>query len=218
MRFCFILLLTMPTFAASAPPVSATSHAKTVVRVDVKSGKLIRAVVAPPAAAIAPKQLSDMVDRIAKQGGVEAPLVHSVIQAESNYNPSAVSTKGAQGIMQLIPATARRFGVTDVFDPEENIEGGVKYLRFLLDYYRGDYTRAIAAYNAGEGAVDKYNGVPPYAETQGYVRNVAKNLTAQRTREAAASTRSAQPATAEARPHIQARIGTDGLRYYETTP
>jgi soluble lytic murein transglycosylase-like protein len=208
----------MPIFAAPAPPVSAASHAKTVVRVDVKSGKLIRAVVAPPATAIAPKQLSDMVDRIAKQGGVEAPLVHSVILAESNYNPGAVSTKGAQGIMQLIPSTARRFGVNDVFDPEENIVGGVKYLRFLLDYYQGDYTRAIAAYNAGEAAVDKYNGVPPYAETRGYVRNVAKNLTAQRNKQAAASAQLAQPVSAEARPHIQTRVGADGLRYYESTP
>lgn len=203
----------MPTFAASAPPVSVPAHVKTVVRVDVKSGRLIRAVVAPPAPAIPPKQLSDMVDRIAHQSGVEAPLVHSVIQAESNYNPGAVSNKGAQGIMQLIPATARRFGVNDVFDPEENIAGGVKYLRFLLDYYQGDYTKAIAAYNAGEGAVDKYNGVPPYAETQGYVRNVAKNLTAQRNKQAPA-----QPASAEVRPHIQTRIGADGLTYYETTP
>ncbi len=205
----------MPTFAASAPPVSAPVHAKTVVRVDVRNGKLMRAVVAPPAPAIAPKQLSDMVDRIAQESGVEAPLVHSVIQAESNYNPSAVSNKGAQGIMQLIPSTARRFGVNDAFDPEENIAGGVKYLRFLLDYYQGDYTKAIAAYNAGEGAVDKYNGVPPYAETQGYVKNVAKNLTAQRSKAAASLV---QPAPAETRPRIQARVGADGLRYYETTP
>ena len=205
----------MPTFAASAPAVPAPVHAKTVVRVDVKSGRLIRAVVAPPAPSIAPKQLSDMVDRIAKQGGVEAPLVHSVIQAESNYNPAAVSNKGAQGIMQLIPSTAQRFGVSNAFDPEENIAGGVKYLKFLLDYYQGDYTKAIAAYNAGEGAVDKYNGVPPYAETQGYVRNVAKNLTAQRSKQAASSS---QPASVETRPHIQARVGADGLTYYETTP
>jgi len=188
------------------------AHAKTVVRVDVKSGKLIRAVVAPPAPVIASKQLTEMVDRIAHQSGVEAPLVHSVIQAESNYNPSAVSNKGAQGIMQLIPSTARRFGVNDVFDPEENIAGGVKYLRFLLDYYQGDYTKTIAAYNAGEGAVDKYNGIPPYAQTQGYVRNVAKNLTAERSKQAA------QPAAVEARPRIQARVGADGLTYYETTP
>ena len=105
-------------------------------------------------------ELEKMVDRIAVEQGVESPLVHSVIRAESNYNPNAVSPKGAQGIMQLIPATARRFGVSNPFDAAENIQGGVRYLRCLLDYYQGDYPKAIAAYNAGEGAVDQYHGVP----------------------------------------------------------
>ncbi len=99
-----------------------------------------------------------------------------MIRAESNYNPDAVSPKGALGLMQLIPSTARRFGVSNPFDVRENIEGGVRYLRFLLDYYQGDYPKAIAAYNAGEAAVDKYHGIPPYAETQNYVHRVAKNL------------------------------------------
>lgn len=121
-------------------------------------------------------ELEKMVDRIAVEQGVESPLVHSVIRAESNYNPNAVSPKGALGIMQLIPATARRFGVSNPFDVAENIQGGVRYLRFLLDYYQGDYPKAIAAYNAGERAVDKYHGVPPYIETQTYVRRVAKGL------------------------------------------
>ena len=103
----------------------------------------------------------NMIDRIADEQGVESHLVHSVIRAESNYNANAVSPKGAQGIMQLIPATARRFGVSDAFDVSDNIQGGVRYLRFLLDYYQGDYPKAIAAYNAGEAAVDKYNGIPP---------------------------------------------------------
>jgi soluble lytic murein transglycosylase-like protein len=160
-----------------------------------------------------------MVDRIAKQEGVEAPLVHSVIQAESNYNSDAVSPNGAQGIMQLIPATARRFGVSNTFDPADNIQGGVRYLRFLLDYYHDDYTKSIAAYNAGEAAVDKYNGVPPYAETIGYVRIVSKNLSAARQNQAGGSvisTVAAEPAADNTHPRIQAEIGADGLIYYKT--
>jgi soluble lytic murein transglycosylase-like protein len=157
-----------------------------------------------------------MVERIAGEEGVEVPLVHSVIQAESNYNSSAVSAKGAQGIMQLIPSTARRFGVSNTFDAEENIEGGVKYLKFLLDYYHGDYTKSIAAYNAGEGAVDKYNGVPPYAETQGYVRTVAKRLTAQRLQKIGNTATPAQPDAETPHHPIQASIGADGRVYYST--
>jgi len=85
---------------------------------------------------------------------------------ESNYNPYAVSPKGALGIMQLIPATARRFGVLDVFDPVDNIEGGARYLKYLLELFNGDYPLALAAYNAGENAVTRYGAVPPYPETR----------------------------------------------------
>src|SRR5262249_1747405 len=92
--------------------------------------------------------------------------------AESNYNPGAVSAKGAIGIMQLIPRTARRFGVANPFNAEENIQGGAKYLKYLLELYHGDYSLALAAYNAGEGAVAKHGGVPPYAETGTYVKKV----------------------------------------------
>ena len=106
--------------------------------------------------------------------------MHSVIRAESNYNALAVSNKGAMGMMQLIPSTARRFGVRNPFDPKQNIEGGVRYLRFLLDYYKNDYQKTIAAYNAGEGAVDRYQGIPPFLETRNYVYQVAKNLKAAR--------------------------------------
>ncbi|HVY95026.1 MAG TPA: lytic transglycosylase domain-containing protein [Bryobacteraceae bacterium] len=206
----------MPVFAEPAP--SPAPPVKSVVRVNAKTGRLERTMVAPPAPRVAPAQLNAMVDKIANQEGVEAPLVHSVIQAESNYNASAVSLKGAQGIMQLIPSTARRFGVGNAFDAEENIQGGVKYLKFLLDYYQGDYTKAIAAYNAGEAAVDKYHGVPPYAETQGYVRTVAKHLTAERKQQLKAP-KPATPAQPDAEtPHhpIQASIGADGRVYYST--
>ncbi|PYT08090.1 MAG: transglycosylase [Acidobacteria bacterium] len=108
----------------------------------------------------------------ARRYGVSQKLVHAVIQAESGGNPAAVSPKGAQGIMQLMPATARRFEVSDPLDPDQNIEGGVRYLSYLLDIYNGDTVRALAAYNAGEAAVRKHGGVPPYRETQDYVHKV----------------------------------------------
>ena len=190
-----------------------------MVRSDAKSGRLVRTVVAPVVTRMASADLDAMVDRIARQEGVEAPLVHSVILAESNYNPVAVSPKGAQGIMQLIPSTARRFGVGNAFDAEENIQGGVRYLHFLLDYYHGDYTKSIAAYNAGEAAVDKFHGVPPYAETLGYVRTVAKHLTAERQHVSAGPAKpsnSVTPASTAASHHIEAQIGADGLIYYKT--
>jgi len=214
----------MPVAAESLPPVAAP--VRTVVRADAKSGRLVRTSVAPviagQASHMAPQQLTELVDRIAAQQGVEAPLVHSVIRAESNFNPEAVSPKGAQGIMQLIPSTARRFGVTDIFNVADNIQGGVRYLRFLLDYYHDDYTKSIAAYNAGEAAVDKYNGVPPYAETLGYVRTVTKNLTVERKRQAGSTPLNTTATTAQAEPdpseprHIQAYTGADGLIYYRT--
>lgn len=106
--------------------------------------------------------------------GVEEAVVRAIIHAESAYNPRAVSRAGAQGLMQLMPATARRFGVSDSFDPVQNISGGVQYLGWLLKRFNGNLTLAAAGYNAGEGAVDKYNGVPPYAETQRYVQRVAQ--------------------------------------------
>src|SRR5262245_56345566 len=104
--------------------------------------------------------------------GVSQNLVRAVIEAESGGNPIAVSSKGAKGIMQLMPATARRFQVSDPLDPDQNIEGGVKYLSYLLDLYGGDTTLAVAAYNAGEEAVRRHGGIPPYRETKDYVRKV----------------------------------------------
>ena len=116
--------------------------------------------------------LNSLVRRTASQLDVEPELIDAVIRQESGYDPYAVSHKGAKGLMQLMPATARRFGVKDVFDPAENVQGGVKYLRQLLDRYEGDRRLALAAYNAGEGAVDRFGGVPPYRETQDYVDRI----------------------------------------------
>lgn len=110
--------------------------------------------------------------KYAKKYKVDADLVKAVIAAESCYNRNAVSPKNAQGLMQLIPATASRFGVTNSFNADQNIRGGTRYLSFLLKRYKGNLYKAVASYNAGEGAVDKYKGIPPYRETQQYVRNV----------------------------------------------
>jgi soluble lytic murein transglycosylase-like protein len=112
--------------------------------------------------------------RAAQKHGVDEAIIRAIIHAESAYRPNVVSPKNAQGLMQLIPATARRFGVNDAFDPAQNIDGGVQYLAFLLKRYKNDLTLAAAAYNAGKGAVDRYKGVPPYRETRNYVVRVGQ--------------------------------------------
>ncbi len=193
------LLAGAALYGADAPamPKRMTS----VVRADPHSGRLVRSVIVTPrtvqqkpvvatvvepravsttpSAAPAPeppRAIDEAVDQIAGRYDLRPELLHSVIKVESNYNPHAISSKGAQGLMQLIPATARRFGVGDVFNPVENIEGGAKYLRYLLNLYGGNFPLALAAYNAGEGAVQKYGGVPPYKETQNYLVLVKKHL------------------------------------------
>lgn len=117
-----------------------------------------------------------LVEQLAPSYRLDPELVLAVIEVESNFNPKARSHKHAQGLMQLIPATAKRFGVADPYDPHENVRGGMAYLRWLLDHFNGDLRLALAGYNAGEGAVQRHGGVPPYRETQDYVRRVAKVL------------------------------------------
>ena len=117
-------------------------------------------------------RFSEEIREIASRHGVAADLVEAVIRVESAFNPRAVSSKGAQGLMQLMPRTASSLGVRDVFDPRENIDGGVRHLRYLLDKYPGNVPLALAAYNAGEKAVDYHRGIPPYAETQQYVQKI----------------------------------------------
>lgn len=196
-----------------------------VVRVDPRTGKLARREIvprrpAPPTAAIA-----DLVEQSAKAHDVDPLLVHSIIQVESNYNPYAVSSKGAEGLMQLMPPTARMLGVNNSFDAGENIEAGVKYLKYLQDLYKDDRL-ALAAYNAGPAAVDRYKQIPPYPETRQYVDKVGR-----RYGEARNSAVKTQPsgkieaAAANSEPPQQAKFpkleqfqDEDGRLYLRTAP
>jgi soluble lytic murein transglycosylase-like protein len=209
-------MVIMPALAAS--PEAESPALKSMVRVDLRTGRLTRSVQAARPIPVT-AGLTDLIDRIAAENGVEAPLVHSVILTESNYNPLAVSPKGAQGLMQLIPATAKRFGVSDAFNVAENIQGGVRYLRFLLDYYQNDYIKTIAAYNAGEAVVDKYRGIPPFSETRNYVDTVAHNLKAARARqELKPETKraAATPVNPDVPRSVIAFTDSDGKLYYRT--
>jgi soluble lytic murein transglycosylase-like protein len=124
------------------------------------------------AAAPAGSDITALATAAARRHGLDPALVLAVVKVESAFRPQAVSPKGAQGLMQLMPPTARDLGVEDAFDPEQNLDGGARYLRQLLIRYKGDVKRALAAYNAGPGAVDRHKGIPPYRETRQYVRRV----------------------------------------------
>lgn len=122
----------------------------------------------------AERKIVDLVQKLAPQYGVQPRLALAVIRAESNFDPGAVSRKNAQGVMQLIPETSARFNVAKPFDPEQNIRGGLAYLRWLLAYFKGNVALVAAAYNAGEGAVNHFRGIPPFAETRDYVKRIMK--------------------------------------------
>jgi hypothetical protein len=125
------------------------------------------------------RPFAELIETVSLKHGIDPALVHAVIAAESNYQPAAKSHVGARGLMQVMPATARDLGVRSaklLLDPEHNVEAGVKYLKFLLERFNGDLPTALAAYNAGPGAVQKHAGIPPYPETRNYVRKVLSNF------------------------------------------
>lgn len=124
-----------------------------------------------------PSDIHNFIDEIAARQGIDPKLVRAIIQVESNWNPLAMSSKGAMGLMQLIPTTATRFGAMNIFDPKQNIAAGTRYLRFLLDLFRGDLHLSLAAYNAGENAVLQSGGIPAYRETRDYVEKVTSAYT-----------------------------------------
>ena len=117
--------------------------------------------------------IDNLIERAASQHRLDPELVRAIVRVESNYNPYAVSPRGARGLMQLIPATARRFGVLDIFDPEANLDGGIRYLKYLLELFDGDLQLSLAAYNAGENAVGRTRSVPAIPETRNYLRKIA---------------------------------------------
>ena len=235
-RFLVVAVAAMiaPVYAASGKHVGTQSmRVRSVVRADAKTGRLIRAIVVTPRV-VAPRAVSDsqdtpvmeppvaeLVETLAKKYDVDPLLVHSVIQAESAYNPYAVSQKGARGLMQLMPGTAHRFGVKNTFDSRENIEGGVRYLKYLDSLFPNDIRLTLAAYNAGEGAVWKYrNNIPPYPETEQYVYKVGTRYG--KALRDAGKKKTRQPVTVNAVPvepsyaRVESYVDSDGRLHLRT--
>ena len=147
-------------FSHVMAPVAAASPAELEIPADIPTS--------------GDKNLDRIIFEVGERQGVDPRFIHAVIWQESKYDPNAHSHAGAQGLMQLMPATAKRFGCEDLNDPQANVEAGTKYLGWLLKRFSGNVELALAGYNAGEGAVDKYNGVPPYNETRNYVKIISQ--------------------------------------------
>jgi soluble lytic murein transglycosylase-like protein len=148
--------------------------------------------VAAPKMPLTQAPFGELIRKSAEKYGVDVDLVFSVVAAESNFNAKAVSRRNARGLMQLLPETAKRLGVRDIYDPAQNIDGGTRYLRDLLKLYQGDLALTLAAYNAGPGAVQRYGRIPPYSETIAYVRAIRKTYALRKS----GNDKSSPPATA----------------------
>ncbi|MBZ2178495.1 MAG: lytic transglycosylase domain-containing protein [Acidobacteriota bacterium] len=230
MGFCFLSFSLLLTGAGLLCAAEA-GGVRFEVKADRRTGQLIRravpvtgrliapALVSPEARAAAAPQakpaesrIHQLVENAANHYNVDPLLVHAVIAVESNYNPYAVSPVGAQGLMQLMPGTARQLGVRNAFDAEENIRAGVRHLRDLQDQYKDDRL-ALAAYNAGAGAVNRYGWIPPYRETQDYVYKVGKKYGDARRAQAAnpvqAAAGSSPPEVAPPPAHRPVEVFTD---------
>jgi soluble lytic murein transglycosylase-like protein len=172
----FSILAALPAFALGdeVVPVSLDARGASRAARASSSGGLPRSRerAVPRGADVSRSLYADLIARIAAEEQVDPALIRAIITVESNYDPLAISRKGAQGLMQLMPGTADRYAVRDPFDPEANIRGGVRYLRFLQETFPGRLPLVLAAYNAGENAVLRYDGIPPYRETQQYVDRV----------------------------------------------
>jgi len=176
-------LIRVPATRVSRPVAARTVTARPVPEKVVEARLVMPETPKPGYNVMASRSLDETIARVAGQYGIRPSFVHAVIKAESNYDPRAVSSKGALGLMQLMPQTARELGVRNVFDPAENVEGGVRYLRRLLDLYGSRTALSIAAYNAGPGAVDRFGGVPPYPETRQFVQRVNRLYSLYRSKE-----------------------------------
>jgi len=163
-------LVLLPGLAAGGVEVRPGASGRKVITNENEVQRARR--LAPYLVAPSSEDLLALIERHALDRGLDPRLVRAVVQVESGYNPAAVSNKGAMGLMQLMPETAADLDVTSPFEPDENLRGGTEYLSGLLERFGGDATLALAAYNAGPGAVTRYGGVPPYPETVAYVRNV----------------------------------------------
>jgi soluble lytic murein transglycosylase-like protein len=208
---CFVLgcaMLATPSLSAEDPAAR---------KAPLKS----KAKAAAPKPSTSSVNIPEIVEQAARANQVDPLLVHSIIQVESNYNPYAVSPKGAQGLMQLMPGTAWKMGVGNSFDPRENIEAGVRYLKYLQDLYKDDRL-ALAAYNAGPEAVQKYKSVPPYPETQNYVNRVGQQYGEAKAKQKAAEPVPnpapvvAQPVLKDQHPKLEQFVDQDGRLHLKT--
>jgi soluble lytic murein transglycosylase len=168
----FVLIWTGPALAEIYYRIDENGVARFTNAPTTPDYRLLQPGVLPSASRLTATSIDGLIEAFAAEHSIDSALIRAVIRAESNFNHRAVSRKGAQGLMQLMPATIWRLSVGDAFDPHENIGAGVRYLRQLLDQFQGDLTLTLAAYNAGENAFLRYRGVPPYQETREYVRKV----------------------------------------------